>query len=102
MEVKTSKVDSVIILEVNGITKRFGNLTALHDCSITLRQGEILGLIGPNGAGKTTLVNLIAGTLPFSIGDIRFLGTSIRGLKSHQIGRLGISRTAQVYSLSIT
>lgn len=84
------------ILEVIGVTKRFGNLMALKDITFTVRRGEILGLIGPNGAGKTTLVNLIAGTLPYSDGDIRFLGKSIRGLKPHKIGSLGITRTPQV------
>ena len=84
------------ILEAIGVSKHFGSLTALQDVSFTLRRGEILGLIGPNGAGKTTLVNLIAGTTPYSAGDIHFLGKSIRGLKPHQIGRLGISRTPQI------
>ncbi len=84
------------ILEIIGVSKHFGSLTALQDVSFTLRRGEILGLIGPNGAGKTTLVNLIAGTTPYSAGDIHFLGKSIRGLKPHQIGRLGISRTPQI------
>ena len=84
------------ILEVIGVTKQFGNLTALKDINFTIERGEILGLIGPNGAGKTTLVNLIAGTVSYSIGDIHFLGKSIRGLKPHKIGKLGINRTSQV------
>ncbi len=84
------------ILEVIGVTKRFGNLIALKDVSLDLREGEILGLIGPNGAGKTMLVNLIAGKVPCSAGDILFLGKSIQGLKPHQIGRLGISWTSQI------
>jgi branched-chain amino acid transport system ATP-binding protein len=84
------------ILEVIGVTKHFGSLAALKDFSLTIRKGEILGLIGPNGAGKTTLINMIAGIIPYSTGDIRFLGKSIRGLKPHKIGKLGISRTSQV------
>lgn len=87
---------SAKVLEVIGVTKQFGNLTALKDISFTVRSGEILGLIGPNGAGKTTLMDLIAGTLPYFDGDIRFLGKSIRGLKPHKIGSLGISRTPQI------
>ena len=84
------------ILEGIAVTKNFGNLTALKDVNFKLWEGEILGLIGPNGAGKSTLVNLIAGTTSFSGGDVLFLGKSIRDLKPHQIGRLGISRTSQV------
>jgi len=84
------------ILEVIGVTKQFGHLTALKEVSFTILEGEIFGLIGPNGAGKTTLINLIIGAIPYSTGDVHFLGKSIRGLKPHQISRLGISRTFQV------
>ncbi len=84
------------ILEVINVTKQFGNLTALKDINFTLCEGEILGIIGPNGAGKSTLINMISGTTDYSAGDIRFQEKSIRGLKPHQIGGLGISRTAQV------
>lgn len=93
---KTLTTMSAKVLEVIDVTKQFGNLTALKDISFTVRRGEILGLIGPNGAGKTTLLDLIAGTMPYFAGDIRFLGKSIRGLKPHKIGRLGISRTPQI------
>ena len=86
----------MIFLEVNGVFKEFGRLQVLKDISFTLRNGEILGLIGPNGTGKTTLVNLITGILPYSTGDMRFFGKSIKGLKPFQIGRLGISRTFQI------
>jgi len=84
------------MLEVIGVTKKFGSLSVLKGISFTQREGEILGLIGPNGAGKTTLVNLITGSLPFSVGDICFRGKSLRGLKPHQVGRLGISRTCPI------
>lgn len=86
----------MILLELIGVSKYFGNLEALRDISCRVREGEVFGLIGPNGAGKSTLVNLISGTLSYSVGDIRFLGKSIKGLKPHQIGQLGISRTSQV------
>ena len=85
-----------MILKVIGVTKLFGSRVTLKDISFTVREGEILGLIGPNGAGKTTLVNLIVGHLPYSVGDIQFRGKSVRGLKPHKIGRLGISRTFPV------
>ena len=84
------------ILEARGVTKRFGGLAAVSDVSFDLQDGEILGLIGPNGSGKTTLVNVITGVLPYSAGEVRFRGDSIRGLPSYEIGRQGVSRTFQV------
>ncbi len=84
------------ILEAQGVTKRFGGLAAVSGVSFNLGAGEILGLIGPNGSGKTTLVNVITGALSSSDGDVRFRGDSIRGLASHEIGRLGVSRTFQI------
>ena len=84
------------IIEVNGITRYFGGLRALHDISFTLEKGEILGLIGPNGAGKTTLFNIIAGTFPPSSGSIQFDGEEITSQGSRQICHKGISRTYQL------
>ena len=84
------------IIEVNGITKYFGGLRALHDIAFTLQKGEILGLIGPNGAGKTTLFNIIAGTFPPSSGSIQFKGEEITFQGSRQICHKGISRTYQL------
>jgi len=84
------------ILEARRVTKMFGGLAAVSLVDFELREGEILGLIGPNGSGKTTLVNVITGVLPYSDGDVLFGGRSIRGLRPHEIGRLGLSRTFQV------
>jgi ABC-type branched-subunit amino acid transport system ATPase component len=84
------------LIEARGVTKRFGGLAAVSEVSFDLQDGEILGLIGPNGSGKTTLVNVIAGALPYSGGDVRFRGGSLRGLPSYAIGRLGVSRTFQI------
>ena len=84
------------IIEVNGITKYFGGLRALHSIAFTLEKGEILGLIGPNGAGKTTLFNIIAGTFPPSSGSIRFNGEEITCQEPRQICHKGISRTYQL------
>ena len=84
------------ILQGRRVTKVFGGLAAVSFVDFDLREGEILGLIGPNGSGKTTLVNVIAGVLPYTDGDVRFRGRSIRGLRPHEIGRLGLSRTFQV------
>ncbi len=83
------------MLEVEGLTKRFGGLTANDEISFALEEGEILGLIGPNGAGKSTLFELITGFYAPDAGEIRFLGESLRGLRPDQINRRGIARTFQ-------
>jgi branched-chain amino acid transport system ATP-binding protein len=78
-----------------GITKRFGGVTALQDVSFRLESGEILGLIGPNGSGKTTLVNAISGFIPVDGGRIELDGTSLVGLGPAAVRRLGVTRTFQ-------
>jgi branched-chain amino acid transport system ATP-binding protein len=87
--------DMATILQVKGLTKSFGGLTALNRIDLEIEEGMIAGLIGPNGAGKTTLFNCLTGVYPPDKGDILFKGTCISGLKSHAITRLGISRTFQ-------
>jgi len=84
------------LLEVNGITKHFGGLTALQSVDFHIGKGEILGLIGPNGAGKTTLFNLIAGVYKPDIGEVRFKGENLIHLKPDQICKKGIARTFQI------
>ncbi len=83
------------LLEVNGVTRAFGGLTALSDVSLSVWSGQIEGLIGPNGAGKTTLFNLITGILFPDAGDIRFRGRSIVGLPPYRVAGLSIARTFQ-------
>jgi branched-chain amino acid transport system ATP-binding protein len=83
------------LLEVRGVTKRFGGLTAVANVDLTLTAGEILGVIGPNGAGKTTLFNIIAGALAATEGSVRFAGTPISGRPPHEIAALGLIRTFQ-------
>jgi ABC-type branched-subunit amino acid transport system ATPase component len=83
------------ILEVSGLSKRFGGLTAVSELDFEVREGEILGMIGPNGAGKSTTFNLIAGAYPASSGEIVFKKESILGLPPHQIATRGILRTFQ-------
>ena len=83
------------LLEVRGLTKRFGGLTAVHDLDFEVREGEILGVIGPNGAGKSTTFNLIAGTYAATVGEVRFAGEPILGLAPHRIAARGVMRTFQ-------
>jgi branched-chain amino acid transport system ATP-binding protein len=84
------------LLEIKGVSKRFGGLAALTDVSYSVSKGEILGLIGPNGAGKTTLFNAVNGYYPPTKGEVLFKGQKISHLKPHQICKLGIGRTFQV------
>ena len=84
------------LLKARGVTMRYGQLAAVAGVSFDLHEGEILGLIGPNGAGKTTLVNVIAGSVKGWTGEIRFRGRSLRRLRPHRIGRLGIARSFQI------
>ncbi|MGC2523688.1 MAG: ATP-binding cassette domain-containing protein, partial [Stellaceae bacterium] len=84
------------MLEVAGLTKRFGGFVAVNAVDFAVRKGEILGLIGPNGSGKTTTFNLVAGTLLPSAGSIRFDGREIAGMTAHRVCRLGLARTFQI------
>lgn len=84
------------MLEVTGVTKRFGGLTAVADASLEVRDGEITALIGPNGAGKTTLFGIIAGFIPADRGSVRYLGEEILGLAPHLLARHGLVRTFQI------
>ncbi|UUZ58835.1 ABC transporter ATP-binding protein [Nocardioides sp. B-3] len=83
------------IPEIDNLTLRFGGLTAPDDVSLHINEGEIPGLIGPNGAGKTTCFNAVTGVYRPTSGDIKFRGSSIVGMKKHQITQNGIARTFQ-------
>lgn len=87
------------LLELDGVTRRFGALVALDRVAMAVEEGEVRAVIGPNGAGKTTLFNVITGTVKPTAGSIRFAGHGIAGLASHQICRLGLSRTFQITAL---
>ena len=84
------------MLEVRGLSKRFGGLLAVHALDLTVGAREIVGLIGPNGAGKTTVFHLIAGFHTPTAGAVRFKQESIVGLKPHAICRRGLARTFQL------
>jgi len=83
------------MLEVRGLTKRFGGVTAVSDAALDLREGELLSIIGPNGAGKTTLFNLISGLDPSDAGSVTFLGQDITSAKPERLAGLGMARTFQ-------
>jgi len=84
-----------MLLKVEEVSKHFGGLLALDNLSLTVTQGEIVGLIGPNGAGKTTFFNLLTGIYAPDKGKIFFSDHRIDGLPAHRISVLGISRTFQ-------
>ncbi|HEV8615735.1 MAG TPA: ABC transporter ATP-binding protein [Methylomirabilota bacterium] len=84
------------LLEVEGVSKSFGGVRAVHDVSFTLEEGELLGIMGPNGSGKTTLFNLIAGALAPDAGRIRLGGHDIAGQAPHRVCARGIARTFQL------
>lgn len=84
------------LLDVQGITKRFGGLVAVNELGLSLDHGQIVALIGPNGAGKTTAFNCIAGYYKVDGGRVLFDGKDITGLRPDQICGLGLARTFQV------
>ncbi|MGE8637602.1 MAG: ABC transporter ATP-binding protein [Achromobacter sp.] len=83
------------LLQVQGLSRRFGGLMALQGLDFSVGQGEIVGLIGPNGAGKTTAFNVISGTLPPSAGSVRFDGVDITGGPPSKVVLRGLARTFQ-------
>jgi branched-chain amino acid transport system ATP-binding protein len=86
---------TVPLLEVIGLNKRFGGLHATCDVSFQVQEGQLLALIGPNGAGKTTLFNLITNLFAPSSGDVLLAGRSLLGLSATRIASLGLIRTFQ-------
>jgi branched-chain amino acid transport system ATP-binding protein len=89
---------SAALLETIDLSKHFGGLAANLEISFRVEPGQLTGLIGPNGAGKTTLFNTITGFYPPTSGRVLFEGRDIGGMPAHQVARLGLARTFQVYS----
>lgn len=87
------------LLEVRGVSHRFGGLKAVDNANFHVDRGEIVGLIGPNGAGKTTMFNLVSGALSVQEGTIRFKDEDITRLRPDQICHLGLGRTFQTSKL---
>ncbi|HWB88233.1 MAG TPA: branched-chain amino acid ABC transporter ATP-binding protein/permease [Acidimicrobiia bacterium] len=84
------------LVVAEGVTKDFGGVHALRGVSLTVSEGELIGLVGPNGSGKTTLVNLIAGASRLTAGTIAVDGTNLAGIPQHRVAHLGIARTYQI------
>jgi len=87
------------LLEVRGVTVRFGGLLALSDVSLSVNTGEVVGVIGPNGAGKTTLFNVICGFTRSSEGSLSWQGTTLSRHHPRHLAKLGIARTLQSLGL---
>jgi branched-chain amino acid transport system ATP-binding protein len=85
----------VALLEVQGLSKRFGGVQAVREVGFRVEPGAIKAIIGPNGAGKTTLFHLLSGVLPPDAGEVRFKGEPIQGRPTHEIAARGMSRTFQ-------
>ncbi len=83
------------LLEVEGLTVRYGGLTAVSEVSFRVERGEVRAVIGPNGAGKTSLFNAITGHAPLAGGTIRFAGQRLDGLLPHEVSARGVRRTFQ-------
>jgi branched-chain amino acid transport system ATP-binding protein len=95
----TSHGSAVPLIDIAGLTKRYGALVAVDTVNMQVADGEVRAIIGPNGAGKTTLFHLITGVVQPTAGRVRFAGTDITGLPAHTICQRGLSRTYQLTSL---
>ncbi|MFL2893242.1 MAG: ABC transporter ATP-binding protein [Candidatus Pelagibacter sp.] len=84
------------ILEIKNLSKHFGGLAAVSNCSLKIRRGSITGIIGPNGSGKTTLFNLIAGNLQTNYGNVLFNNEEITNIPAHELFNKGLLRTFQI------
>ena len=84
------------ILEIKNLSKYFGGLAAVSNCSLNIRRGSITGIIGPNGSGKTTLFNLIAGNLQTNNGNVLFNNEEITNIPAHELFNKGLLRTFQI------
>jgi branched-chain amino acid transport system ATP-binding protein/neutral amino acid transport system ATP-binding protein len=88
--------DSMALLDIKGLRRRFGGVTALDGADLSVERGRITGLIGPNGAGKTTLFNTVTGALRPNEGHVYFAGTDVTGWRPDRLADAGLSRTFQI------
>ena len=84
------------LLEVDGVSQRFGKFTALDNVSASFERGKLTAIIGPNGAGKSTFFNVVSGAFAPTAGRIRFEGRDITGLAQHEFARIGIAKSFQI------
>jgi branched-chain amino acid transport system ATP-binding protein len=92
-----AKIESLVpLLRLEKISKSFGGVSAVRNVSLTVNEGEILGVMGPNGSGKTTLFNLVSGALAPDAGEIFFHGERVNGLPPHRLCQRGLARTFQL------
>jgi len=95
MSIYKTGVPQMVLLELQGATKKFGGLTALNSVDIKVEEGMLFTLIGPNGSGKTTFFNVVTGIHPLDSGKVLFDGSDITGMKPHAIVKRGMARTFQ-------
>jgi branched-chain amino acid transport system permease protein len=88
--------DRPVVVECREVARRFGGIRALRGVTLSVHEGELVGLVGPNGSGKTTLISLISGSLVPSGGSIQVGGRGTAGLQPHQVAHLGVARTYQI------
>jgi branched-chain amino acid transport system ATP-binding protein len=84
------------LLQIKGLSKRFGGFVALDRIDLVVQPGERLGLIGPNGSGKSTLVNCVCGTLQNETGSVHFAGQALDGMAAHRRTHIGLARSFQL------
>jgi branched-chain amino acid transport system ATP-binding protein len=87
---------SAVILEVHGVSKRFGNFVALNNVSVKFEAHKLTAVIGPNGAGKSTFFNVVSGAFAPSSGRLSYQGRNITGLPQHEFARIGIAKSFQI------
>jgi branched-chain amino acid transport system permease protein len=85
-----------VLVECRNVARYFGGVRALEDVSLTVREGEIVGLVGPNGSGKTTLVSILSGNLRPTRGSVHIAGNDLAKLPPHRVAHAGVARTYQI------
>jgi branched-chain amino acid transport system permease protein len=84
------------LIEATAVARSFGGIQALREVTLTITEGELVGLVGPNGSGKTTLVNLVSGAFRADAGTLRIAGADVAGMPPHRVSHLGVARTYQI------